>query len=72
MQTCQNDSMKILAIKEMQGNEAANEATASAEAAQAVASLQVSTDMDQFGDLFSGVTSCSAEPNFTLIDSYTK
>ena len=41
----------------------------SAEAAQAVASLQVSTDIDQFSDLFN-VTSCS-EPNFTLIDSFT-
>ena len=39
----------------------------SAEAAQAVASLQVNTDIDQFGDLFN-VTSCS-EPSFTLIDS---
>ena len=34
-------------VKEMTQNEA--EAAASAEAAQAVASLQVNTDMDQFG-----------------------
>ena len=58
-------------VKEMTQNEA-EEAAASAEAAQAVASLQVNTDMDQFGDLFSGVTSCSSEPNFTLIDNYTQ
>ena len=57
---------------EMQESEVASEAIASAEAAQAVASLQVSTDMDQFGDLFSGVTSCTSEPNFTLIDSYSQ
>ena len=46
------------------------EDAASAEAAQAVASLQVSTDME-FNELFN-VTSCSeaTEPSFTLIDSY--
>ncbi len=36
------------------------EAVASREAAEAVASLQVSTDLE-FGDLFN-VTSCSEEP----------
>ena len=53
----------------LSADDAAVAEAASAEAAQAVASLQVSTDMDQFNDLFS-VTSCS-EPNFTLIDSFT-
>lgn len=51
------------------------EDAASAEAAQAVASLQVSTDLE-FNDLFN-VTSCSSaesvasEPSFTLIDTFT-
>ena len=50
------------------------EDAASAEAAQAVASLQVSTDLE-FNDLFN-VTSCTSEsvasePSFTLIDSFT-
>ena len=71
--TLPDSTTTFLSVKEMQESEAeAIEAAASAEAAQAVASLQVSTDMDQFGDLFSGVTSCSSEPNFTLIDNYTQ
>lgn len=66
--TLPDSTTTFLTVKEL-------EAASSQEAAQAVASLQVSTDMDQFSDLFNVTTGGStasasnSETNFTtLID----